>query len=155
MTGPPEPVARTVGAALVIRAVAGLLGIVVIAYGAYLVFHGGSGSPPITLSLWVVALLIAHDAILVPLVALIGYVVTRFIPAYARTPVQIGLIVGGSVTLMSVAVLGAPGNPSNPSLLPYDYPVTLSIVLAIIIAATAGAVVLRVVKERRNPREET
>lgn len=65
------------------------------------------------------------------------------IPAPVRAPIQGGLIATGIITLMSWPFLRGYGrDPSNPSVLPNNYAVSLLIVLAVV-WAVVGLLCLR------------
>lgn len=82
---------------------------------------------------FLLGVLVAHDLILVPLAIVVGLVVVRFVPAWARASVQGGLFASAVVTAFSLPfVIGAGRAADNPSKLPLNYGRGLLIVLAVI-----------------------
>ena len=73
-------------------------------------------------AVWLLAGVVLHDAVLAPLVVLLGVVVVRLLPVWARMPVVAGFVVLGTATLTAIPVLGRFGErPDNPTLLDRDY----------------------------------
>lgn len=89
--------------------------------------------------LWVVGGIVFHDGVLAPLVVLYGLVHFRAIPAYARKPVTVGLILWGTITVAVGNVLsGEGGKPDNHTVLNRPYMTTwliLTAVLAILVVS--------------------
>ncbi|MFI7453599.1 hypothetical protein ACIBQX_39335 [Nonomuraea sp. NPDC049714] len=87
---------------------------------------------PVGWALWAGGVLVAHDAVLVPVVLLAGVVVRR-----AGGSVRAGLVVAGLVTLATLPTVLALGRRAdNPSILPLDYGRNLLIVLVLIALAS-------------------
>lgn len=73
-------------------------------------------------SLFLLAVLIAHDAVLMPAFLLAGHLVRRLVPGRQRATVQAGLIATATLTLVALPlVLGYGYRPDNPSALPRHY----------------------------------
>jgi hypothetical protein len=71
---------------------------------------------------WLVAGVLLHDAVLAVATLALGTLAVRLVPAPARAPAAVGLVVLGPVTLLAVPVLGRFGaNPGNPTILDRDY----------------------------------
>jgi hypothetical protein len=82
---------------------------------------------------------LGHDALLAPVVVLLGVLATSLVPPAVRAPLAVALIVWGSITLVAVPVLGRFGALSdNPTLL--DRPYQLSWLIGTGLVATAVAV---------------
>ncbi|WP_088320041.1 hypothetical protein [Kineosporia sp. R_H_3] len=149
MTGP------LASAALVarLRPAAGALGVGLAGYGAWLVLSGGRATDVLSVVTFVVLPIVVHDALLAPAVVAAGWLAARFVPAAARAPLAVALVVAGSIVLVAaplvaVQVLGR--RPAdNPSVAPLDYATNLAALLALVLAATAGWVVVRAVRRRR------
>ncbi|MEU6097279.1 hypothetical protein [Streptomyces sp. NPDC047079] len=84
--------------------------------------------------LWLSAALVLHDALIAPLVLLVGLVLVR---GGVRGPVRGALLVAGALTAVALPVLLRPGRPANSSVLPLDYP--RNWLLALVAVATATA----------------
>lgn len=131
-----------------LRLVIGAVGLGVIAWGGWLLFGLGSAQWP-SAGLWLAGGIVAHDALLAPLVVLLGVLLVRLAPAPAWAPLTVALIVWGSITLLAVPVLGSFGALSdNPTLLDRPYQMSWWILSAVVLAAVAVA---SVVRARRAP----
>jgi hypothetical protein len=84
---------------------------------------------------WLVGLLLVHDIVFAPLVHLVGRGVADRAPEAWRWPLQLGLVTSGVLVLASVPVLvgvGRATQPGNGSVLPGNYPLAVSGVLAVV-----------------------
>ncbi|MFB4274346.1 hypothetical protein ACBJ59_03550 [Nonomuraea sp. MTCD27] len=102
------------------------------AAGGGLVVLGLAGlvmeTDPVGWALWFGLLLVAHDAVLMPAILLVGLVAGRLGPVP-----RAALIVAGAVTLATLPTVLALGRRAdNPSILPLDYFRNLLLVLAAI-----------------------
>ncbi len=117
----------------------GVLGLVATAYGLLLVVGLGSGQPGSVL-VWVVGGVLLHDAVLAPLVVVLGVLAVMSTSRSWRIPLVWALVVLGPLTLVAVPVLGRFGaRADNPTLLdrPYwaGYVVVVTLVLILVVAA--------------------
>lgn len=112
------------------RGLAALAGLAVAGYGiAGLVTHARATRPTNSLA-WLLTGIVAHDAVVVPVIALIGLVLSRAVPRPYRAVTQGALIVSGSVILASLPLWrGYGGSPGNPSVNALPYGRNLLIVL--------------------------
>jgi hypothetical protein len=127
----------------------GALGIVAIGYGGWGVLTGGVATDRLVTAAWLLAGVLLHDLVLVPLVAAAGWLVTRAVPATVRPVVRAGLAVAGLVTVVTLPVVSGRGDPANPSSTPLDYPRNLALVLLAVAAATAAVAAVRARRSRR------
>jgi hypothetical protein len=84
---------------------------------------------------WLVGLLLVHDFVFAPLVHLVGRGLRDRAPEAWRWPLQLGLVTSGVLVLVSLPVVvgvGRATQPGNASVLPGDYPLALSGVLAVV-----------------------
>ncbi len=85
--------------------------------------------------------LVLHDGLFAPLVVGASLVAWWVLPRRARPAIIATAIVAGVVVLISIPVLGRPGElPGNPSLLPRDYAAGLAVALGVIGLVGAFAV---------------
>jgi len=117
----------------------GLLGLAATAYGFLLVVGLGPGQLGSVL-VWVVGGVLVHDAVLAPLVVVLGVLAVLSTRRWWRTPLVWALVVLGPLTLVAVPVLGRFGaKADNPTLLdrPYwaGYVVVATVVLVLTVAA--------------------
>lgn len=139
-----EPAGRTFWSCLV-------LGWAVIAYGVFGVLANASRTHPADFARWFAGSALAHDLLVAPLVFAVGLALSRWIPPRIRPPIQAGLIVAASVSVVALPfVLGLGGPPDNPSALPLNYPGGLATFLALIALVTGMAVAWRL-RNRDRP----
>jgi len=101
---------------------------------------------PLELTRWLVGAAVAHDLVLLPLVAALAWALRRMVPAPAWPAVRGGAIVTGTLALVAWPYArGYGASPGNPSLLPRDYVLGPLLVGAAIVVVTAvvAAVSLR------------
>lgn len=130
------------------RALLAVAGVALISYGLIGVLGNAGATKPLSTAIWVGGLTLVHDLVLAPVVAVVGWLLSRALPDWARPIVQGGLVVAGVVVLLSIPVVlrqGAPG--TYDSLLPLDYRANLVKILAVIAVGTA---LLLAVRSRRR-----
>lgn len=106
------------------RALLGALGVLVAAYGGWLLLSRQDTAGNLDTLLWLVGGVVVHDGLLAPVVIGLGVVLSRVVPAGARAAAVAGLVVLGTLTLLAVPFLGGFGRdnaPDNTTLLDRDY----------------------------------
>ncbi|CUR55752.1 conserved membrane hypothetical protein [metagenome] len=114
-------------------------------YGLYLLIDLGLDNLLAT-ALWAAGGVVAHDGVLAPVVLLGCLLGLRVLPAAARAPAAVALVVLGTLTVVAIPVLGRFGaRPDNPTLLDRDYvPAWLAIAgLTLLAAVLAGVLASR------------
>jgi hypothetical protein len=107
---------------------------------------------PIGWLIWFAGVALAHDLLLIPLVFGAAILVGRTPSAYRR-PIQVTLILSGSVTAVALPlVLGLGRRPDNPSQLPLDYGGNLIAIQALIGLVGAALAALSSACRRRRDR---
>ncbi|MFF0465193.1 hypothetical protein [Streptomyces mexicanus] len=130
----------------VFRVVAGAAGLALLAQGVSLLRDvPGPGGVVV----WLAGAVALHDALIAPLVLLIGRLVVR---GTLRGPVRGALLVAGALTLVALPPLLRPGPRANPTVLPLDYPRNWLITLAAVAAVTVVDVAARAVRRARRRR---
>ncbi|MFH9228317.1 hypothetical protein [Streptomyces lydicus] len=128
----------------VTRLLTGVAGLALMGVGASLLLD----VPDLTgVLVWLGGAVVLHDALIAPLVLLIGLVLVR---GGARGPVRGALLVAGALTAVALPVLLRPGKPANSSVLPLDYP--RNWLLTLVAVATVTALVLAARRTRRSRR---
>lgn len=98
----------------------------------------------VTFGLWFLAPPILSDAVLMPAVAVLGWVSGRVLPTWLRLPVLVALVVSAAMIAVGLPFVGRPGlRPDNPSLLDRNYFAGLLIYLAIIWVVALGWAAVR------------
>lgn len=135
------------------RGILGVAGLGLMGYAAYGLFaaYGADLGRPV---LFAAALLIGHEAVLMPAVIGAGWLVVRAGPPWARAAGQGALAVTLALTIIAIPMLVNAGTfPDNPSLLPRDYGRGLLIAVGVTwLAAAAVAVATRQRWNRHNRR---
>jgi hypothetical protein len=128
------------------RVLLGALGVLLGLVGAWHLLRIGQAHPAklVDVVVWLVAGVLLHDAVVAPLVVLVGVLAVPRLPLAGRAPAVAGLVVLLAVTLVAVPVIGRFGaRADNPTLLDRPYAV-----LWLVFAAVVGAVVVAVVGVR-------
>lgn len=99
---------------------------------------------------WLVGLDIVHDAIVAPLMVVVGAALARLVRGPARAPVQAGAIASGFVLVVALPpLLDTASRAHNPTIQPLDYTTSTVTVLAVVWAVTGAWALLR--HSRRGP----
>jgi hypothetical protein len=127
-----------------VRIAIAVVGVVLGAYGAWLLFSRQDLDQLVSAAVWLVVGVVLHDAVLAVVTLLLAAVVLRLLPGPARAPAVVAFVVLGSLTLLAVPVLGRFGaRPDNATLLDRDYTTAWSVLAALTVVAVAVASVLR------------
>lgn len=122
------------------RAVLGALGAAATAYGLWRLLGLGTDQVVPVLA-WAVGGVVLHDAVIAPLVVLLGVAAVAWAPTRLRPALVWALVVLGPLTLVAVPVLGRFGaKADNPSLLdrPYWLGYALLVVVVLVLSALAA-----------------
>ena len=131
-----------------LRLLLGATGVVLIVVGV--VFLSGDRlGDLVEVGAWLAGGVVAHDAVIAPLVIVVGALGVPRLPSAFRAPAVVGLVVLMSVTLMAVPVIGRFGvKADDHGLLNRPY-VALWLVFAVLVAV---AVAVASLPRRRAPR---
>jgi hypothetical protein len=123
-----------------IRALLGLVGVAAIGWGLWLLSDDGLERWR-SQAVWVVAGVLAHDAVIAPLVVIGGVAAARLWRPRTRRAIAVGFLVWATVSVaVANVLLPVGGRPDNPSLMNRPYVVAWLLFTAVVIAATAVAV---------------
>lgn len=146
-SGPAGPAAGPSRVSAMLRGTLGAAGLAAIAVGAWVLFVDARDGTPGRVAPWLLGVLVVHDALLVPLVLLLG-------PALRRLPgrgaLRGGLLAGGCATLVALPAIRRPGAVHDATTLPLDYPRNLALVLGAVALATAVALLVRRLRRVRR-----
>jgi hypothetical protein len=124
------------------RFATGAAGVLLGLYGAWLLVTREDMLADV--AVWLVAGVVLHDAVLAAVTLALGALAVRVLPAPARAPVVVGLVVLGTTTLFAVPVLGRFGaRADNPTLLDRDYTAGWLVLAAITAVAVVAAALVR------------
>ena len=88
-----------------LRLVLGATGVVLVLVGVVFLSDDGVGDL-VGVGAWLVGGVVAHDAVVAPLVVVVGVLGVPRLPPTFRAPTVVGLVVLMTVTLMAVPVIG-------------------------------------------------
>ncbi len=126
-----------------LRAGLGVIGLAVMAYGAWSLREVDWADWP-SLLVWLGGGVVAHDFLLAPVVVAVGVLAAGRLPDSWRAPAVVGLVVWGTVTVMAVPVLGRFGAlADNPTLLDRPYRTSWVVGTVLVVAAVAVAGLIR------------
>ena len=137
------------------RAVLVAAGVLTMAYAGY----GVLTDPAADLAgifVFLIAVLVAHDAIWMSAVLAAGFLLARLVPDRHRPVVRGGVLGAAAVTVVALPlVLGFGRTADNPSALPLPYGRNLALVLLALFAATALTVLVRQARDRYAVRKKS
>jgi len=126
------------------RLALGAFGTVVSAYGAFLLLSRQQLEDAVEVAIWFAVGVVLHDFVLAPLMLVVGVVMMRMLPAAARAPAVVGLVVLGSITLLAVPVLGGFGvQADNPTLFDRPYLAGWAVLAGLVLAGVLAASLAR------------
>jgi hypothetical protein len=120
------------------------VGVPIIVWGIWLFVESTpAAGPRVELALFVVGLVLVHDALLAPAACVIGALVARVAPSWLRPPLQAGLLASAFVLAVAWLPLQGTAEPvGNASIQPLDYATATATVLAVVwLGASIWAVV--------------
>lgn len=146
MSSEPQPISPGRGVVFWVSAAAGWA---VIAWGVAGALRHHIDSRPIDLLRFVAGGILIHDLAVVPLTLLVAVVVNRAVPAGSRRWVQVTLVIAGCLVLFAYPLLRGFGRlPTNPTVLPHDYAVNLTLVVLVVALAVALMAAVGAVRRR-------
>jgi hypothetical protein len=120
------------GAVTAVRVILIGVGLVIGGYGAVLVWE----NPPVIIMrivVWALVGVVLHDAVFAPLCVALGFEGRRLIPGKWWAPIAVAAFCSVVLAFLAVPVYGKPGmRPDNMTVLDRNYPLGLSISLAIV-----------------------
>ncbi len=96
---------------------------------------------------WLVAGPLVHDAVVAPVVGIVGWLIARHLPPAWRTPVTVGAVLSAILALLAIPLLWRPfGVTPNPGLHDRNYWLGLLIALAAVWVAAIATGLIRQVR---------
>jgi len=119
-----------------------LLGAALLAWGGYVLFDTVRATRIPGVALWIIAAIILHDAILAPIVFVLGTLISRAGHRFGGAVVVVveGFVVVGSIMALIVvpAMIATNYAPDNPTVLPLNYGVNLAVFFVVLALVAAG-----------------
>ena len=127
------------------RVTLGAVGVAVGLYGAWLLVSRQSIDQLVSTAVWLAGGVLVHDALIAPIVLVVGMVVVRVAPVWSRGSLAVGALVLGTLTAAAIPVLGAWGRRAdNPTLLDRDYTAGWFVVAGLVaLGVLLGSLVVR------------
>lgn len=132
------------------RVAVGAIGVACMAYGLVAMVRGGVVTSYVQAARDMIGLVVLHDIVFAPVVALVGWLLVRALPPRPRAFVQGGLFVAVCAVVVAVPVLTGRGGHGNPTVDPLDYRRNILLVLAAVAIGTAALGMLAGVRSRRR-----
>ena len=133
-------------------------GILLLLFGAVRVVTVVPFADLFVLALWLIGAVVIHDGVVAPLTVGTGWLLARTVPPRARRYLQGFLIVGGLVTVIAIPLILRRGSqPVSKAILRQNYAGNLSVLLAVIAAASLvlyAVTVARDVRDQRGPQPD-
>jgi len=130
----------------VTRVLLALSGLALLAYGTVLAWEFATSRTvnAVQGAAWFIGGPLVHDGVVAPAVGLTGLLLTRVLPGPWRTPVVVGVVLSGVLTLVAIPLLWRPyGTAVNPGLHDRDYGAGLAIALGAVWLAVVAAGLVR------------
>ncbi|WFR66944.1 hypothetical protein P9139_20590 [Curtobacterium flaccumfaciens] len=135
------------------RVVLVLLGVLVIAFGAYVLVTTVRPVRIWGLATWLLGAVVLHDALLSPFVVAVGLLLRRTgraLRAWALVVVQAAVVLGSVLALVVLPEIAAKAQgQKNPTVLPFDYGVRLLVVEGALALVVVAVLVVGSVRARR------
>lgn len=136
------------------RIVLAVVGVLVIALGAYILVTTVRPNRIWGLATWLLGAVVLHDAILSPFVVAAGLLLRRTgraIRAWALVVVQAAVVLGSVLALVVLPEIAAKHHgQKNPTVLPFDYGARLLLVEGVLVLVVVVVLVVAVVRDRRR-----
>lgn len=133
-------------------------GVLVLVWGAYVMFDTVAPTRLPGVALWIGAAIVLHDAVISPLVFALGLLTRRAGHRLAGgiiVTVQAAIVLGSLMSLIVVPAIVAQGRtPANPTVLSFDYAARLGVfwlVLAGLSVAVSGWIYARTRRAKQRP----
>lgn len=123
-----------------------LAGLAMLTYGAVLAwdFATARASNAVNGLAWFVGGPILHDAVVAPVVGVLGVLLTRFVPVAWRAPIAVGAVLSGVLTVLAIPLLWRPfGVATNPGLHDRDYGTGFAVALGVVWVCVLAAGIYR------------
>lgn len=138
------------------RIVLVVLGVLVMAFGAYVLVTTVRPNRIGGLATWLLAAVVLHDAVLSPFIVAVGLLLRRTgrrLGVGVLVVVQTAVVLGSVLALVVLPEIAAKHHgQKNPTVLPFDYTTRLLVVEGVLLAVVVVALVVGVVRARRSPR---
>ncbi|MCW2830129.1 MAG: hypothetical protein JWP31_821 [Aeromicrobium sp.] len=128
------------------RAVRALLVLVGVGFGLWglWLMRDFTGKRLTSEAFWLAGGVVLHDALLAPIVVVVGYLASRALPGHFRGSTATAFVIWGTLTIAFVPVLsGQGGKAGNDTILGRPYVLSWLALTAVLAAYAAGSALLR------------
>ena len=129
-----------------------VIGVLVIAFGAYVLVTSVRPNRIVGLATWLLGAVILHDAILSPFVVGVGLLLRRAgraLTVWVLVVVQVAIVLGSVLALVVLPEIAAKHHgQKNPTILPFDYGTRLLLVEGVLLLVVVAVLVVGVVRAR-------
>ena len=126
------------------------IGWAVMAIGIVGLIANRADTKPFEVGYRFVELALIHDAVVAPLLFIVGAIATHWLPPIARGPVRGALALSAGLVIFAVPLVQRLGARQNSSVLPLAYGPNLAVVLGAVWLVTTVIVTGRLVMRRRR-----
>ncbi len=138
------------------RIVLAVLGVLVMAFGAYVLVTTVRPNRIWGLATWLVGAVVLHDVVLSPFVVGAGLLLRRTgrsIRPWMLVVVQCAVVLGSVLALVVLPEIAAKAHgQKNPTVLPFDYGARLLVVEGVLVVVVLGVLVVGALLSRNRPR---
>ncbi|WP_017934456.1 hypothetical protein [Nocardioides sp. Iso805N] len=121
-----------------IRAGLVVVGLILLAYGGWLLLHTQRPAQLAQATTWALAAVVLHDALIAPLALTLGWIGGRALPRTVARAATVAFVLAGTLTIVAIPVLdGYAAGGANHTLLDRDYVGGWILVIALILLTTA------------------
>lgn len=132
------------------RLTLGALGIAGMLWGAWLLSDDGVDRL-LSTGLWLAGVVVLHDAVLAPVVVLLGVAASRLLPRGHRAVAAIAFLIWGTLTVAVANVLsGVGGKPDMGSLLNRPYVSAWLVLTGVMLGVAIAVAAIRMRRHREN-----
>jgi hypothetical protein len=131
------------------RLILGILGVLVVGYGAVNLLVHVPGQSLVWLAVWMIAAVLIHHGVLSPVVVTVGSLLRRVIPDRGRRYLQVALIMAVPATVIAIPMIFRQGSqPPSKALLLQNFTANLGLLLGIIAGLSLVGYAIRVARDR-------
>jgi hypothetical protein len=138
----------------ILRVIFALAGLGILAWGVLRLLPVFKSPDVVSALIWLGGGPVLHDALLAPIVAMVGTLLARVLPRSWRQAVTVGAVLSGVLVLIAVPALWR-SSPGEKGLVDRNYPLGLTIALAVVWVTVLASAAIRSATTRATPSVST